>query len=859
MGKHSSKYVQKYYLFSATAIVFLLLYACSTRKVPEGSYLLTANKFKYKDNKLFQDKVPDFVHQKPNKKTLFLAPIGLWIYNMANPKMDTILNEYMTYPSHMRTQKLRDSLSLKYNQSDLVGKNMFWNRVFHNLGQAPVIINQDATEKSAERIRKFFVYKGYWDTRVWGKNQLNTKRKKATALYKIEHKQPTLIKDYYYNIPEKPIRELYEKSFDKSFIKTGKILDQEELEKEVSRITEIMRSEGYYNFNNSNEELFFTADTLKSRKEVPLTLEFKRDSMKPPYVVNKLSAVKVYISDTPLNLDSIKSEEYERLRNINFYNPEKKYNNKALWNAVLLKEGEQYNQREIELTKRNLAGMNNFNINDFRIKQEQDSLLTTQISLIPLPKYDFKIATDIHYSQILNLGFSPSVELTSRNIFGSAENLSTSFSGVMGTTYNAKKPNSYFNAYELSAQVALNIPRLLIPVKYYKIPKKYTPTTSILLGTSIQNNIGLGRISFNTGLNYNAIINDIITHRLTLFNTQLNFTRNKGEYYTLFPKDDEYRNSIFNAYFAQNWGIRDQFYAGELSEDDVSRMIIRDSDFQNSISAQENPIFNNFQQSLLNKERQTQDVLISSIIYNFTYNEIGNKAYSNPSYFNLKFETAGNFLSLVDKKFKSFISGIAGERTEKGFLDVPYSQFIKFDVDMRKYFIFPHNRTSLIFRQFIGVGIPYGNSHVMPYMRSYFNGGSNDIRAWLAFGGLGPADILVDKNVRSYMLDNVKITSNIEYRFPLSKMIEGALFTDAGNIWSLKNTGIGDEFKFDKFYKQLGIGSGFGFRFNIAYVTLRLDLAYKIYDPNRPEGERWNFNRIKPLQPTFNFAFGYPF
>jgi outer membrane protein assembly factor BamA len=100
------------------------------------------------------------------------------------------------------------------------------------------------------------------------------------------------------------------------------------------------------------------------------------------------------------------------------------------------------------------------------------------------------------------------------------------------------------------------------------------------------------------------------------------------------------------------------------------------------------------------------------------------------------------------------------------------------------------------------------------------------------------------------MLDNVKLTTNIEYRFPISKIVEGALFTDAGNIWSLKDTGIGDEFKFTKFYKQLGVGSGFGFRFNIAYVTLRLDLAYKIYDPNMPEGDRWNFKRIKPLQPT---------
>lgn len=71
---------------------------------------------------------------------------------------------------------------------------------------------------------------------------------------------------------------LYEQNYSKSFIKTGKVLDQEDLEKEVARINDIMRSNGYYNFNGSNEEIFFTADSLKSRKDVPLTLEFKRDS-----------------------------------------------------------------------------------------------------------------------------------------------------------------------------------------------------------------------------------------------------------------------------------------------------------------------------------------------------------------------------------------------------------------------------------------------------------------------------------------------------------------------------------------------------------------------------------------------------
>ncbi len=125
--------------------------------------------------------------------------------------------------------------------------------------------------------------------------------------------------------------------------------------------------------------------------------------------------------------------------------------------------------------------------------------------------------------------------------------------------------------------------------------------------------------------------------------------------------------------------------------------------------------------------------------------------------------------------------------------------------------------------------------------------------------GLGPADSQLNEKVRSFIMGNVKLTSNIEYRFPINNMFEGALFTDAGNIWSLKDTGLEDAFKFNKFYKQLGVGSGFGVRINVAYVTLRVDFAYKMYDPNQPEGERWRISKIQPLKPTLNFAFGYPF
>ena len=109
------------------------------------------------------------------------------------------------------------------------------------------------------------------------------------------------------------------------------------------------------------------------------------------------------------------------------------------------------------------------------------------------------------------------------------------------------------------------------------------------------------------------------------------------------------------------------------------------------------------------------------------------------------------------------------------------------------------------------------------------------------------------------MMDDVKLTTNIEYRFPINKMFEGAIFTDAGNIWSVKDNGIGDQFKFDKFISQMGVGSGFGLRINVAYIIVRFDFAYKLHDPNLPKGQRWVIDQIKPLNPTINFSIGYPF
>lgn len=838
------------------AILVWFVYACnSTKKVPQGEYLLTKNNFEYTDKGSFKSRIPDFVSQKPNKKSLIsfnTLPISLYFYNWANPKYDTILKEYMTFPRQMRTQKLRDSLFIKYNHPEYVGKGLFWNRVWHNIGTPPVILEQAKTQNSANSIRKFLVYKGYWDAQVDFSQKLDSIAKKAQSNYKITYKDPTYIDGYFYNIPYENIRNIYEKNINASLVKSGDVLDQEKLEQEVKRITSLMQDKGFYSFNrNGNEIKAFLADTLKSTKKVPLTLEIIKDSLKTPYKQYTIGDVEIQyvekITDKP-KLDTLYRDVY--IKRI-----DKQYKLKSLWRPITLKRGEIYNQKNLDLTKRNFLSLNNFNIASYEAAPKDetnpnDTIINVKYKLIPLPKYNIKTALDLHYSQILNFGFSPSAELTARNVFGGSENFTGSVSGTFGTVYDENKTRALFNASEYNLQFGLNFPRLLLPINTENFfPNKYSPFTTINLGASAQKNIGMDRINTNASLNYTITVNEVISHRVSIFNTQFSFTRNKNAYYEYFPTDNALKDAVFQNYFIYNPSV-DQ----TLGDDKITDIILNDITYITSLTnATDRENFLNFLQVLYKKDRLTQDVLVNSLAYNFTYNENGKKGYKNPFSIDAKVELAGNMLSLLSKKSED--GAVTNSKTVLG---IPISQFVKFDIDARKYFSIGEKQ-KLVVRQFIGVGIPYGNSSIMPFIRSYFNGGSSDIRAWVAFGGLGPADTQIDKRIRAYMMDNVKLTTNIEYRIPFNSMFEGAVFADAGNIWSLKDNGIGDQFKFSKFISQMGLGSGVGLRINVAYIIVRLDFAYKLHDPNLPKGERWVFDKIKPFQPTFNFSIGYPF
>src|SRR5690606_4419280 len=214
--------------------------------------------------------------------------------------------------------------------------------------------------------------------------------------------------------------------------------------------------------------------------------------------------------------------------------------------------------------------------------------------------------------------------------------------------------------------------------------------------------------------------------------------------------------------------------------------------------------------------------------------------------------------ALLDNVFE--FSKVRTESNEEAgtIFDVPYSQFVKLDVDVRKYFNLS-TKSSIATRMFFGITQPYGNIEIVPFVRSYTAGGANDIRAWAA-ATLGPADIpRYEGGENVFAIENLKLLFSAEYRFNITGIFNGALFVDAGNIWGTDKDYEPSLFRFKDFYKELGIGSGLGIRLDLTYFLIRADFAYKIHDPGYPEGNRWRFDDLNLLRPRLAFGINYPF
>ena len=247
-----------------------------------------------------------------------------------------------------------------------------------------------------------------------------------------------------------------------------------------------------------------------------------------------------------------------------------------------------------------------------------------------------------------------------------------------------------------------------------------------------------------------------------------------------------------------------------------------------------------------------EDIFIMKMGFGLTYSD-------GVDAFRLNVESSGNLLSAFSKALNFKINS-QGQRT---FINIAYAQYAKADFDYTHLVRFD-DRNVLALHAGIGVAYPYGNSKVLPFEKRYFSGGANSVRGWgvreLGPGGYKGNDGRIDFINQT---GDMKLDLNAEYRTPLFWKFEGALFVDAGNIWTLRkyDEQPNGQFKLDKFYKQIAAAYGMGLRLNFDYFILRFDMGMKAINPAYESGdEHWAIIHPKLSRDfAFHFAVGLPF
>ena len=246
-----------------------------------------------------------------------------------------------------------------------------------------------------------------------------------------------------------------------------------------------------------------------------------------------------------------------------------------------------------------------------------------------------------------------------------------------------------------------------------------------------------------------------------------------------------------------------------------------------------------------------EDLLIMKFGFRYSYN---NGLYA----IRANIETAGNVLGAI-----SNIANLKkNELGQNKIFNIAYAQYVKGDFDYTKYFKFDETNT-LVFHTGLGIAYPYDNSTILPFEKRYFSGGANSVRGW-SVRSLGPGRYVgKDGNIDFInQTGDIKLDLNLEYRTHLFWKLDGALFVDAGNIWTFRDykDQPGGQFDIATFYEQLAVSYGLGFRFNFDFFILRFDMGMKAIDPAYTGKDHYPILKHKMNRDfAFHFAVGMPF
>lgn len=704
-----------------------------------------------------------------------------------------------------------------------------------NTVERPIIFDSSLMRRSAQNIKSYLYNQGYFYAQV--KDTVKFKKKKAYITYDIKTGFSYLINkvDFSSGVADSAIKQFIDDTKDESFLQKGSDFSFSLFESERSRITSVLRDKGYFKF--SQENILFELDTankaLLRGADNPFEsainfIALQKNAKRPT------TDIKVIISkeDEP--------DAYKRyvISKVEMY-PDYKSRSDLRDSTMIRKE----------------YGRIAFKYHDYYVHEKvlQKHIYLTPGKYYSQTDYDNTITklNELGIFQFLRVSFREDTSLGNRFLICRIEanknqkhTLATNYEVSNGTNYlfgtsltetfrdiNVAKGA---NLLTITANGGIELPpdtgnhyfkNLFIQTKYYGLnasldfPKFIAPISASKFSTT---NLPHTIISIGTNLI------DRVDY-FTLVNDNLNFKYNWRETPT------------------KTWDFSPAFI-------NIIRLPKESDSFKARLDQNEF-LRNSYKENFIEGENLS-----------FTFSNQERKHGQNYSYLSAGVEEAGALLSAVN--------GVGASLND--LFRIKYAQYTKFDLDAKHYFSRPHSTFVLRFNA--GVGLPYGQSSALPYIKQYYAGGPYSLRGW-RIRSLGPGSSndssVLNNSIYIDRTGDIKLEFNSEFRFDIVQLfagfikLNGAFFADAGNIWlARKDPGFpGGEFKFSTLGQDVATDVGAGARFDIAsFITLRFDLAFPIKKPYVFENSGWVVNQINFGDPTWrsnnlvlNIAIGYPF
>lgn len=829
----------------------LFLAACSpTRRLAEGESLLIKTRIVELDKpEGYSDKVYNYIQEKTNKKRFGFWRFNLQIYNLPNPEKLVVkknkqvnrrLEKYEKYVDRIeaRNTKWKEKGkkdkhgNIKHKKPKDFKNKLTFGEWLQSIGEPPALLDSSLIEKSREQIVLYAQNKGFFQAQVT--DSVIVKNKKATVTYYLK-RGPAYMIDSVFLVSEdtnqrfvkalefnnlhpktQPSGQLKTKDLTSanSLLYNGMQYDVERFRSERERIENQLKAYGYYLF--SADYISFKADTSKPDHRMnlfvrvkPPNLTFKQGDSTIVYKHHLQFAInRVFIDpdarfqnkNIPFS-DTVQYKGYDIL-----YRGERNYKPRNIVKRVRIVPGRFYNPIHDTRTQSYVNELKNFSLVNILytplFKPGNDSIgyLNANIELRPFPRQSLGVEFQ-GTNTSGNLGIAVSGVYQNKNLFKGAEILE--FRINAGAEIQVIQGDSIeidrdfpFNTLEIGAQLSLITPRLLFPGLDRFVKNDMRVSSHVSLSFNYQNRPDYQRVIGSFAFGYD------------------------------FQKRKAWRH-VFNIL-------------------EISLINIQKTDAFQEYIDETNDLFviNSFKPHF-----------IENLSYTYTYNNYRSDLVKPYMYFRLNAQPGGNLMNLI--ALTGAFKQINGQYMV--FNNVPYAQFIRADVDYRYYGVINKNNT-IALRGVLGVGLPYGNSTVLPFEKSYFVGGSNDLRAWLP-RNIGPGSYQQPEDGRIDQVGDIKFLGSIEYRARIYRFFETAIFADFGNIWLIRqDTNRTDgEFRFDRFYREIALGMGVGVRLNFDFFIFRLDVALPFHDPSKELGKRWVITDPDPKSIRFNIGIGYPF